>query len=77
MKCVKAVRATKYSEIGDIKRVTNAEADEIVSTGYWKFVPKMEWKEATRRKKVEEVVTTQITDAVTTEQPKRNKKKSK
>ena len=77
MKCVKAVRATKYSEIGDIKRVTNAEADEIVATGYWKFVPKMEWKEATRRKKVEEVVTTQITDAVTAEQPKRNKKKSK
>ena len=55
MKCIKAIRATKHSDIGDIKRLTEVEADEKVSTGYWKFVPKMEWKEATRGKKVEAV----------------------
>ena len=77
MKCIQAIRETKYSSVGDIKRVTEVEADEKVSTGYWKFVPKMEWKLATRSKKVEEVVNPQITDAVTTEQPKTNKKKSK
>ena len=77
MKCIKAIKATKYSAIGDIKRVTDIEANEKVDTGYWKFVPKMEWKEATRGQKVEEVVNPQITDAVTTEQPKSNKKKSK
>lgn len=75
MKCIKAIKATKYSAVGDIKRVTEAEANEKVDTGYWKFVPKMEWKEATR--KPVEVVNEQITDAVTTEQPKSNKKKSK
>ena len=75
MKCIKAIKATKYSAIGDIKRVTDIEANEKVDTGYWKFVPKMEWKEATR--KVAEQVNPQITDAVTTEQPKSNKKKSK
>ena len=75
MKCIKAIKATKYSAIGDIKRVTDIEANERVETGYWKFVPKMEWKEATR--KVVEPVNPQITDAVTTEQPKSNKKKSK
>ena len=75
MKCIKAIKATKYSAIGDIKRVTDIEANERVETGYWKFVPEMEWKEATR--KVAEPVNPQITDAVTTEQPKSNKKKSK
>ena len=55
MKCIQAIKATKYSAVGDIKRVTEVEADEKVSTGYWKFVPKMEWKFATRNKKVEQV----------------------
>lgn len=75
MKCIKAIKATKYSAVGDIKRVTETEANERVETGYWKFVPKMEWKEATR--KIAEPVNPQITDSVTTEQPKSNKKKSK
>jgi len=61
MKCIKAIRATKHSAVGDIKRVTEVEADEKVSTGYWKFIPKMEWKSATRNKivKVEVVTETQ------------------
>jgi len=75
MKCIQAIRETKYSSVGDIKRVTEVEADEKVSTGYWKFVPKMEWKLATRSKKVEEVVNPQITDAVTISEKQLNKKK--
>ena len=75
MKCIQAIRETKYSSIGDIKRVTEVEADEKVSTGYWKFIPKMEWKLATRSKKVEEVVNPQITDAVTISEKQLNKKK--
>jgi len=75
MKCIKAIRATKYSEVGDIKRLTELEANEKVSTGYWKFVPKMEWKLATRNKKVEEIVNPQITDAVTISEKQLSKKK--
>ena len=76
MKCIKAIKATKYSAVGDIKRVKEDEADEKVSTGYWKFVPKSEWKEATRNKPVE-AVNDQITDAVTAVEPKSKTKKSK
>jgi len=74
MKCIQAIRETKYASVGDIKRVTEVEADEKVSTGYWKFIPKMEWKLATRSKKVE-VINDQITDAVTISEKQLNKKK--
>jgi hypothetical protein len=50
MKCIKAIRATKHTEVGEIKRLNDIEANEKVSTGYWKFIPKMEWKLATRKK---------------------------
>ena len=75
MKCIKAIKATKYSAVGDIKRVTEVEADEKVSTGYWKFVPKMEWKEATRKSQPVDSVNDQITDAVTISEKQLNKKK--
>jgi hypothetical protein len=44
MKCIQAIRETKYAKVGDIKRVSDAEANEKVDTKYWKFVPKSEWK---------------------------------
>ena len=75
MKCIKAIKATKYSAVGDIKRVTEIEANEKVDTGYWKFVPKMEWKEATRKSQPVEAVNDQITDAVTISEKQLNKKK--
>ena len=77
MKCIKAIRATKYSAVGDIKRVTDLEANEKVDTGYWSFVSKSEWKLATRKSKPEvvEAVNDQITDAVTISEKQLNKKK--
>jgi hypothetical protein len=75
MKCIQAIKATKYSAVGDIKRVTEVEADEKVSTGYWKFVPKMEWKLATRKQKVEEVV--EVETVTISEKQLNKKKKSK
>jgi len=78
MKCIQAIKASKYSAVGDIKRVKEDEADEKVSTGYWKFVPKSEWKLATRNSQPVEAVNDQITDAVTiTEKQLKNKKKNK
>ena len=53
MKCIKAIKSTKYSEIGDIKRVSEAEAEEKVETGYWVYVPKSEYKQSLSTKKVD------------------------
>ena len=44
MKCIQAIKETKYSKVGDIKRVSDQEANEKVDTKYWKFIPKSEWK---------------------------------
>ena len=44
MKCIQAIRETKHTNIGDIRRVSDLEANEKVDTKYWKFIPKSEWK---------------------------------
>lgn len=49
MKCVKAIKETKTSKVGDIVRVSDKEADTRVSTGYWGYVAKTEWKEYSRK----------------------------
>ena len=54
MKCIKAIRATKDVELGTIRRVDDKTADNLVGIS-WAYVPKSEWKAATR--KVKEVVT--------------------
>jgi hypothetical protein len=48
MKCIKVIKETKDNKIGTIRRVTNSEADTKVSSGVWGFIPKSEWKSATR-----------------------------
>jgi hypothetical protein len=49
MKCIQAIKETKYSKVGDIKRVSESEADEKVDTKYWKFISKSEWKKVSRK----------------------------
>lgn len=44
MKCIQAVKATKNVEVGTIIRIDDKEADMKVKGGYWKYVPKSEWK---------------------------------
>lgn len=51
MKTIKAIKQTKHVEVGELKRVTDKEADDGVRAGYWKYVPKSELK----TQKVEEV----------------------
>ena len=75
MKCIQAIREGKYSKIGDIKRVDDTDAQEKVTSGYWKFIPKSEWKLATR--KPVEAVNDQITDSVTISEKQLKRKKSK
>ena len=52
MKCIKCIKVAKGYELDEIRRVNDTEADERVNGGYWKFIPKSEWKSATRVKKV-------------------------
>ena len=59
MKCIKAIRATKEVELGEIKRVDNKTAHSMV--GYsWQYVSKTEWK-LSRGKKVVKETTVQDT----------------
>ena len=48
MKCIKALRDNNSYKKGYITRVENKEADLKVSTGYWTFILKSEWKIETR-----------------------------
>ena len=53
MKCIQAIKETKYAKVGDIKRVSDTEANEKVDTKYWKFIPKSEWKSSTKQSTAE------------------------
>jgi hypothetical protein len=78
MKCIKVIKAAKSYELGDIRRVDNAEADVKVSTGYWAFCPKSEWK-ALRKPTKSDQATDQATDQVelSIEEKKLARKKTK
>jgi hypothetical protein len=60
MKCIQAIRETKSSKVGDVKRVSDLEANEKVDTRYWKFVPKSEWK-GTRKISTDQILREQAT----------------
>jgi hypothetical protein len=74
MKCIKAIKGTKHTEVGEIRRVDNVEADLKVGSGLWKFIPKVEWKEATR-KQVEQPKEEIVENGQTIAQKQLNKKK--
>ena len=54
MKCIKCIKVAKGYELDEIRRVSDIDADERVKGGYWKFIPKSEWK-AERRPAPKEV----------------------
>jgi hypothetical protein len=56
MKCIKCIRVAKGYEIDEIRRVSDEDADDRVKGGYWKFIPKSEWKLATRKTKSVQVI---------------------
>ena len=49
MKCIKSIKPTKNTEVGQIVRINDIEAESKVKTGYWAYVAKSEWKESTRK----------------------------
>jgi hypothetical protein len=72
MKCIKTIKEAKSYTLGEIRRVTDIEADERVKGGYWKFVPKSEWKAAKGKSKTE--VVTEEVETQTEEITKKTKK---
>lgn len=76
MKCIKALRATKDVEVGDVKRVDDRTAYNMVGT-MWAYIPKSEWKLATRKSKVNEQVNEQETDQVEKKPYKKGQKSEK
>lgn len=74
MKCIKSIRKTKDVEVGEIKRVDNKTADSMVGST-WMYIPKSEWKLATRKPKTTNKVTDQVTEQVSDQVDKKPYKK--
>lgn len=72
MKCIKATKTTKQFKTGDIKRVSDREADTATRDGYWMYISKSEWKEATRKPVESEP---EMNESVTISEKQLNKKK--
>jgi hypothetical protein len=76
MKCIKAIRATKEVELGEIKRVDNKTAHSMV--GYsWQYVSKTEWKLSRGKKVVEETTVKDTVEDIAKVDKKPYKKGSK
>ena len=75
MKCIKVIKQAKSYELGEIRRMDDLEAESKVKTGYWAFCPKSEWKLATRKVKVNEVVN-ESTEELSIEEKKLKRKKN-
>lgn len=77
MKCIKAIRASKDVEVGDIRRVDDKTAYNMVGSS-WAYVAKSEWKLATRKSKQStEQVHEQETDKVEKKPYKKGQKSEK
>jgi hypothetical protein len=71
MKCIVAIKPTKQTEVGTVKRIDDIGAESMVKSGYWKYIPKSQFKKVI----IPESVNDQITESVTT--TKKSKKPSK
>jgi len=76
MKCIKVIKQAKSYELGEIRRMDDLEAEVKVKTGYWAFCPKSEWKLATRKVKVNQIVNEQPTEELSIEEKKLKRKKN-
>jgi hypothetical protein len=80
MKCIKSIKTLKNTEIGEILRIDDVEAESKVKTGYWSYISKSEWKLSRGKKVVEkttEEVTTQSTEQVNKKPYKKGSKLEK
>ena len=76
MKCIKSIRASKDVEVGDIKRVDDKTAMNMVGLS-WQYVSKTEWKLSKGKKVVEETATEQPTEQIEKKPYKKGSKPEK
>jgi len=76
MKCIKSIRASKDVEVGDIKRVDDKTAMNMVGLS-WQYVSKTEWKLSRGKKVVEQVTTEEPTEQVEKKPYKKGSKPEK
>jgi hypothetical protein len=76
MKCIKSIRASKDVQVGDIKRVDDKTAMNMVGLS-WQYVSKTEWKLSRGKKVVEETATEQTTEQVEKKPYKKGSKPEK
>ena len=76
MKCIKSIRASKDVQVGDIKRVDDKTAMNMVGLS-WQYVSKTEWKLSRGKKVVEEVTTEEPTEQVEKKPYKKGSKPEK
>ena len=76
MKCIKSIRASKDVEVGDIKRVDDKTAMNMVGLS-WQYVSKTEWKLSRGKKVVEETKTEEPTEQVEKKTYKKGSKPEK
>ena len=76
MKCIKSIRASKDVEVGDIKRVDDKTAMNMVGLS-WQYVSKTEWKLSRGKKVVEEIKTEEPTEQVEKKPYKKGSKPEK
>lgn len=69
MKCIQSIKQTKTVELGEVKRTNDADAEVSVKSGYWKYVPKSEWKKQNKPQVTEKQEVTKV--------EKKNTKKGK
>ena len=79
MKCIKCIKVAKGYELDEIRRISDIDADEKVKGGYWKFIPKSEWKGTLKRAVVKNdtVVSTDETNELSIEEKRLKRKKQK
>jgi hypothetical protein len=80
MKCIKSIKTLKNTEIGEIVRIDDVEAESKVKTGYWSYISKSEWKLSRRKnssKETTEQVNTQPTEQVEKKPYKKGSKPDK
>ena len=76
MKCIKSIRASKDVQVGDIKRVDDKTAMNMVGLS-WQYVSKTEWKLSRGKKVVEETATEQPVEQVEKKPYKKGSKPEK
>jgi len=79
MKCIKCIKVAKGYELDEIRRVSDVDAEERVKGGYWKYIPKSEWKGTLKRAVVKNdtIVSHDEVSELSIEEKKLKRKKQK